>query len=177
MKLVLAKRWCAADVVRLRALASLAVLGLAVFSFTILQPAAHAQTVQPQARVISAPQSDKMVTLRGNVHPFARREHDRGVLPDHQPVTRMHVLLQRSAEQEAALQQLMADQLDSKSPRFHQWLTPQQFGEQFGPVDSDIQAVKDWLAAQGFTGMRVNNGKTLIEFNGTAAQIRSAFRT
>ncbi len=177
MKLVLAKRWCAADVVGLRAMASLAVLGLAVFSLTILQPGARAQTVQPQARVISAPQSDKMATLRGNVHPFARPEHDRGVLPDQQPVTRMHMLLQRSVEQEVALQQLMADQLDSKSPRFHQWLTPQQFGEQFGPVDSDIQAVKDWLAAQGFTGMRVNNGKTLIEFNGTAGQIRNAFRT
>src|ERR1700740_2840176 len=71
----------------------------------------------------------------------------------------------------------MAQQLDSSSPQFHAWLTPQQFGQQFGPADSDVQAVKNWLTSQGFTGLKVNNGKTLIEFNGTAGQVRNAFRS
>jgi subtilase family serine protease len=93
------------------------------------------------------------------------------------PITKIHVLLQRSAAQETALQQLMAQQLDSSSPKFHAWLTPQEFGQQFGPADSDVQAVKDWLRSQGFTGLKVNNGKTLIEFDGTAGQVRSAFHS
>jgi len=138
---------------------------------------AMAQSAAPQARVVSAPQNDKMVALRGNIHPMARPANDRGILQDQQPVTRIHLLLQRSTAQEAALQQLMADQLDAKSARFHAWLTPQEFGAQFGPADSDVQAVKSWLAAQGFTGLKVNNGKTLIEFAGTAGQVRNAFRT
>jgi len=103
---------------------------------------AMAQNATPQARVVQAAQSDKMVALRGNVHPMARPANDRGILQDQQPVTRMRVLLQRSAEQETALQQLMADQLDAKSARFHAWLTPQEFGAQFGPADSDVQAEK-----------------------------------
>jgi hypothetical protein len=139
--------------------------------------AAHAQSAAPQARVVQAPQNDKMVMLRGNVHPMARPRNDRGSLPDQQPVTRMQVLLQRSAEQETALQQLLAQQLDPASPKFHGWLTPQEFGEQFGPAESDVQAVKDWLTSQGFTGLKVNNGKTLIEFDGTAGQVRNALRT
>jgi len=128
-----------------------------------------------QSQVVEAVQSDKVITLRGNVHPMARPANDRGLLPDQQPVTKMHVLLQRSAAQETALQQLMTQQLDSTSPKFHAWLTPQEFGQQFGPADSDVQAVKNWLTSQGFTGLKVNNGKTLIEFNGTAGQVRNAF--
>ena len=130
-----------------------------------------------QTRVIESPRNDQVVTLRGNVHPMARPENDRGLLLDQQPITRMHVLLQRSSEQETILQQLLVQQLTPGSPKFHAWLTPQEFGQRFGPADADIQAVKDWLASQGFSGLKVNNGKTLIEFSGTAGQVRNAFHT
>src|SRR5438132_1076899 len=138
---------------------------------------ARAQNVAPQARIVEAVQNDKVVTLRGNVHPMARPANDRGSLPEQQPVTRMHVLLQRSADQEAALQRLLADQQDPNSSKFHAWLTPQEFGKQFGPAESDLRAVKAWLNSQGFTSLRVNNGRTLIEFSGTSSQIRNAFHT
>ncbi len=139
--------------------------------------AALGQNAAPQARVVQAIQNDKTVTLRGNVHPMARPGNDRGSLPDQQPVTRMQILLQRSADQETALQQLLAQQLDPASPKFQAWLTPQEFGQRFGPADSDVEAVKDWLTSQGFTGLKVNNGKTLVEFSGTAGQVRNALRT
>jgi pro-kumamolisin-like protein/Big-like domain-containing protein len=139
--------------------------------------AAAEQTTGPQARLVAAVRNDQLLTLRGNVHPMARPANDRGALPDQRPVTKMRILLQRSAAQEATLQQLMAQQLDPKSPKYHAWLTPQEFGQQFGPADSDIQAVKDWLSSQGFTDLKVNNGKTSIEFNGTAGAIRNAFHT
>lgn len=138
----------------------------------------HAQSpAAPQPRVVQGVRNDQLVTLRGNLHPAARAANDRGALPATQPITRMHLLLQRSAAQETALQQLMAQQLDPKSPQYHAWLTPQQFGEQFGPADSDIQAVKDWLISQGFVDLKVNNGKTIIEFRGTAGQVQNAFHT
>src|SRR5258707_1202789 len=142
-----------------------------------LAAATLGQSAAPQARVVEAAQSDKVVTLRGNVHPMARPANDRGLLADQQPITKIHVLLQRSAAQETALQQLMAQQLDPSSRNFHAWLTPQEFGQQFGPADSDVQAVNNWLTSQGFTGLKVNNGKTLIEFDGTAGQVRNAFHS
>src|SRR5260370_11150386 len=107
--------------------------------------AALGQTASPQARIVEAVQSDRAVTLRGNVHPMARPANDRGLLADQQPITKIHVLLQRSAAQETALQQLMAQQLDPGSPKFHAWVTPQEFGQQFGPADSDVQAVTNWV--------------------------------
>ncbi len=138
---------------------------------------ARAQSAAPQARIVDAVQNEKLVPLRGNVHPMARPANNRGSLPDQQPVTKMHLLLQRSAEQEAALQQLLADQQEPNSSKFHAWLTPQEFGQQFGPAESDLQAVKAWLNSQGFTSLRANNGRTLIEFSGTSSQIRNAFHT
>jgi subtilase family serine protease len=142
-----------------------------------LAAAALGQSAALQARIVEAVQSDKVVTLHGNVHPMARPANDRGLLADQQPITKIHVLLQRSAAQENALQQLMAQQLDASSKNFHAWLTPQEFGQQFGPADSDVQAVKNWLTSQGFMGLKVNNGKTLIEFDGTAGQVRNAFHS
>lgn len=92
-------------------------------------------------------------------------------------MNRMLLLLQRSPEQETALQQLLTERQAKNSLNFHRWLTPQQFGAPFGPVDGDIQAVTGWLTSQGFRGIRVGNGRTAIEFSGNVAQVQNAFHT
>jgi len=89
----------------------------------------------------------------------------------------MVLLLQRSTEQEQSLRQLLDQQQTRGSGNFHGWLTPEQFGKQFGPSDADLQAVTDWLTAQGFQIGKVAAGRTAIEFSGNAAQVRSAFHT
>ena len=134
-----------------------------------------AQTAPPQARVLQSVRDDKLATLRGNVHPLARSANDRGTLPATQPVTRLALLLGRSAAQTTALEKLLAEQQDPKSPNYHAWLTPQQFGEQFGPAESDVQTLRNWLLAQGFSNLQVTNGRTLVTFDGTAGQVRNAF--
>jgi len=75
------------------------------------------------------------------------------------------------------LQQLMDAQQTKGSASYHAWLTPTQFGQQFGPSDADVQAVTDWLTRQGFQVSKVAAGRTAIEFNGTAGQVRTAFHT
>jgi subtilase family serine protease len=89
----------------------------------------------------------------------------------------MLLVLKRGPEQETALQKLLDDQQDKSSPRYRQWLTPEQFGQQFGPADSDIQQVTDWLQAHGFQNVHVSNGRVMIEFSGTTAQVESALGT
>ena len=135
------------------------------------------QTPAVPARITQAIDETQLVPLKGNVHPLARPQFDQGAVPDSTPMNRMLLLLQRSPEQEAALQQLLAEQQAKDSPNFHNWLTPQQFGAQFGPADADIQAVADWLTRRGFQGIKVAAGKTVIQFSGTAGQVRNAFQT
>ncbi len=136
-----------------------------------------AQAVAIPARITQAIDEARMVQLKGNVHPLARAEFDQGTVSSATPMKRMLLLLQRSLEQETALQQLMAEQMSKESPNFHKWLTPEQLGVQFGPADADIQTVTGWLASRGFTGIRVNRGKTVFEFSGNVGQVRNAFRT
>ena len=93
------------------------------------------------------------------------------------PMQRMLLVLKRSPELEASLGALLDQQQDKSSPNYHAWLTPEQFGQQFGPADADIQAITSWLQLQGFQVAKVSNGRTVIEFSGTASQVQSAFHT
>jgi subtilase family serine protease len=138
---------------------------------------ASAQTQPVRARITEAVDETNLVRLRGSVHPLARAEFDQGVVADSKPMNRMLLLLQRSPEQEAALQQFMDDQQNKASANFHAWLTPEQFGKKFGPADEDIQAVKAWLGSHGFQVGKVSKGRTVIEFSGNAGQVRNAFHT
>jgi hypothetical protein len=136
-----------------------------------------AQTNAVRARVTDPVDMGKLVTLRGNVHPLARTEFDQGVAPDDLPLERMLLVLERGQDQEEALRQLLDNQQVKSSPQFHQWLTPEQFGQQFGPADSDIQAVTGWLASQGFQVTKVAAGRTVIEFSGSAGLARQVLGT
>ena len=131
-----------------------------------------------QAPLISRPVDEtRMIQLQGNTHPLARPEFDRGAAPADLPMNRMLLVLKRSPEQEAALRRLIDDQQDKASPNFHKWLTPEEFGQQFGPTDQDIQTVTLWLQSHGFQVAQVAKGRTVIEFSGSAAQVREALHT
>jgi hypothetical protein len=151
-------------------------IGLFVFALVLSSaPIAKAQNVTP--RITEAVENEKRVTLRGNTYPLARPEHDRGAAPDSLPMERMLLVLTRSPEQEVALTTLLDEQQDRSSPNFHRWLTPEQFGQQFGPADADIQAVTGWLMSQGFRVNNVAKGRTVIEFSGDAGLVRNGFHT
>jgi len=90
---------------------------------------------------------------------------------------RVLLLLQRTPDQEQALQQLLEQQQSKDSPNYHAWLAPEQFGRQFGVADADIQAITQWLASHGFAQINAGPGRMVIEFSGTAGQVRSAFHT
>jgi hypothetical protein len=136
---------------------------------------AEAQTSSAAIRITQAVDEKNLVTLKGNVHPLARAEFDQGAVSDGQPLHRMLLLLQRSADQEASLEKLLDDQQNKSSANYHAWLTPAQFGQQFGPADADIQTVTNWLQSHGFQITNVSAGRTVIEFSGNAAQVRTAF--
>ncbi len=161
----------------MRTTSSVLCAGLAALLLFPATPVIRAQSSRVPSRVVEKIDDTKTVQLKGNVHPLARPEFDRGALADSQPMKRMLLMLQRSAQQEIALQQLIDAQHAKGSASYHAWLTPAQFGKQFGPSDSDVQAVTDWLSRQGFQVSKVSAGRTVIEFDGNVAQVRNAFHT
>src|SRR6201987_3937625 len=135
------------------------------------------QTGPKRALVTQPVEESKLTVLRGNRYPLARAEYDRGAAPASLPMQRMLLVMKRSPELETALEALLDQQQAKSSPNYHAWLTPEQFGQQFGPADEDIQAISSWLQLQGFQIAHVSNGRTVIEFSGTAAQVQNAFHT
>jgi subtilase family serine protease len=139
---------------------------------------ASGQTTPPAAnRITQVPDNSTRITLKGGVHPLARAEFSRGAVAESLAINRILLLLKRSDEQEAALQSLLESQQDISSANYHKWLSPEDFGKQFGPSDADIQSVTDWLTSQGFHDIRVAAGRGVMEFSGNAAQVRQAFLT
>ncbi len=139
--------------------------------------ALRAQTAPVAQRITQAVNNQNLVTLRGNVHPLAQARFDRGPAPDTMQAPRMLLVLQRPPQQQAALDKFLVEQQSKSSPNFHQWLTPEQFGARFGPSAADIQTVTNWLTSEGFQVNQVSKGRAVIEFSGTAGQVRTAFHT
>ena len=157
--------------------------GLIVLSvLASISTAANAQTLASasrsvEARVTQAIDELHLVRLKGNTHRLARTQFDQGVAPQSLPMDRLQLVLMRSPQQDTELKALLEAQQDKASTQFHQWLTPEQFGNRFGPADSDIQMVTGWLQSHGFQVNLVAKGKTAIEFSGTAGQVLNAFHT
>jgi hypothetical protein len=136
------------------------------------------RTVPPIPILISEKVNEaELVTLPGNTRPEANAKNDRGRLPDSFPLEHMILLLRRSHGQEQALEQLIDRLHDSQSPDFHHWLTPQELGARYGLAHQDIHTITDWLKSHGFTVNTVYANQFVIDFSGTAGQVRQAFHT
>jgi len=152
-------------------------LALILVLLSLSSPRAFAQATYSQPRIAAAVNDAQTTMLRGNVHPLARAEFDRGPAPATLPMQHMLLVLQRSPAQEAALESFMAEQLDKSSPNYHHWLTPQEFGQMYGPAQQDINVITKWLGSHGFVVENVGAGRTTIQFSGIAAQVQTAFHT
>jgi len=137
--------------------------------------AAPAQTGNP---LITGPvDEEQRVVLAGNVRPEANAANDLGIASDDFALAHMQLLLKRSPDTEAALSQYIAELSDPHSPNYHKWLTPAQFAANFGVASEDVDAVTAWLRQNGFTVNGVAPTGLVIDFSGTAGQVRTAFRT
>lgn len=116
------------------------------------------------------------VILRGSTRPEANAENDRGALPENEPLEHVWLLMRRAPATEQSLSRYLNSLNDHTSPNYHKWLKPAEFARRFGADPQDVATVSGWLQSHG---MRVNqvypNG--VIDFSGTAGQIREAFHT
>jgi subtilase family serine protease len=136
-----------------------------------------AQSSTPESMITRAVDETQRVTLRGNVHPMARAEFDQGAAATTMPVEHMLLVLKRSPAQETALDTLIAQQADKNSPNYQKWLTPAEFGAQFGPSEQDMTEITTWLGSHDFQVNGVAAGRNMIDFSGNVGQIEEAFHT
>src|SRR5580693_4152296 len=74
-----------------------------------------------------------------------------------------------------ALEKLLQSQTETSSANYHQWLTPAQFKQQFGPSSADIAKAKQLLQSAGFTVVGENTQN--LEVEGPVSAVEKTFGT
>jgi subtilase family serine protease len=133
-------------------------------------------SAQVRNRITQPLETGERVAVSG-AHPMARAEFDRGPVAGSMRIDRAAMVFKLSSAQQSALDKLLAEQQDPKSPNYHRWLTPEQYGERFGMSEADLAKVSAWLKSQGLTVDEYSRGRTQVFFSGTAAQVARAFQT
>jgi len=144
---------------------------LLVVMFSVLGAAAQSD------RITTVIDSNQVVVLPGNVHPNAQPKYDQGPVDPSMAMDYVTMQMKPSAAQQAALNRLLAQQQDRSSPNYHKWLTPEQYADQFGLSQSDIEKIVSWLQMQGFSIVQSARGRDWIAFTGTAEMVENTFRT
>jgi subtilase family serine protease len=119
----------------------------------------------------------KLHSLPGNVRPEANAVNDRGRVDDGLAMEHLLLQLRRPSEQESALDRFLDQLHDPASQNFQHWLTGDEFGQRFGLAEEDLGRVRNWLESHGFVVNLIYPNRVLIDFSGTAGQIREAFHT
>jgi len=114
-----------------------------------------------------------MQTLHGHVPPVVARWH---LQPTGRLAETRHLRLAIGLplRNPAALDDFLQQLYDPASPNFHQYLTPEQFTEQFGPTEQDYQTVIAFAQANGLRVTGTHPNRMLLDVDGTVADVEKA---
>lgn len=116
--------------------------------------------------------STRMTTLSGHVPDLAKQSTLLGALPSDQTLAVSVALPFRNP---AALADFLKGLNNPADPRYGQYLTPAQFGAQFGPTQAEYNTLIAYLQSKGLTVSQTSPARTYLSLSGTTAQVNAAF--
>jgi len=109
----------------------------------------------PSSRTVISPiDESQLVQLRGNTRFEARAANDQGRVDDSMLLEGIQLQLKRSPSQEAAAEELADEVNKPGSAHFHQWLTADQYAQQFGVNLEDIATIAVGCRGMAFKWMK-----------------------
>lgn len=149
----------------------------ALFSFAVSGLVLVASAAAQPASSVAGVVDDTRLAVIAHSHLPLSSANDLGPLDETGRFDRMILVLKRSPQQQQALAEFLDSQQTRGSANYHRWLTPDEFGRQFGPSSRDLEMVTGWLVQQGFTVGNIAASGIWVEFSGTAGQVNAAFHT
>ncbi len=149
--------------------------GRGVFACLFLAGVCSAQLFGAADRITQSIDNSRRVRLEGQVSARIQSAVDLGPVDSAMEMPAVMLVLKPSASQQADLDQLLAQQQDPSSPNYHQWLTPEQYGDRFGVSQADMDKIAAWVGQSGFTVKSIARARNAISFSGAAGQVTSAF--
>jgi hypothetical protein len=129
----------------------------------------HPVRAQETDRLPAAIDARNRVRLKGSRSARVDKSVSEGPVEDSMSVPGITLHFRPTAQQSDELDQLLADQQDPSSPRYHAWLTPEEFGRRFGLSVNDFARVRDWVESQGF---RIQRAAHQFHFPRSPARLR-----
>jgi len=152
----------------------------AMLTWVLLAILPHDLHAQAPAPILTQPiDESRLVILEGNTPaPALVAANDRGPVDDAMRFEHLLLVLKRTPDAEATLRRLIDAMHDpGAGAQYHHWLTPEEVGGRFGVAKQDLEVLEDWLRSHGFAVNKTFVNGLVIDFSGTAAQIRSTFHT
>jgi kumamolisin len=113
-----------------------------------------------------------MVVLSGNTPPVLSSAT---FVSHSNPTQDIEVVIGLNLRDEAALDALLAEQNDPKSPNFRKFITAADFKTRFSPQQADVDKVVAYLKSNGLTIEEITDNRVLIKVKGTAKQFETTF--
>src|ERR1022692_1136093 len=85
--------------------------------------------------------------------------------------THLHLAIGLPLRNQEALSSLLQQIYDPASPNYHQYLTPEQFTENFGPSKDDYQSVLDFARTNGLTVISTYSNRMVLGVSGAVSDI------
>ncbi len=87
----------------------------------------------------------------------------------------LHLVISLPLRHQDDLTNLLQRLYDPASPDFHQFLTPEQFTEQFGPTKEDYQAVAAFAKTNGLTVTKTHDSRMFLDLQGNVPDLEKTF--
>src|ERR1043166_31979 len=116
-------------------------------------------------------QSAEMQVVHGHVPAVTTSLAPVGRLPADQ---RLNLAIGLPLRNREGLTNLLENLYDPHSPMFRQYLTAEQFAEQFGPSTNDYEALITFAQESGFTVTTTHPNRVLLDVNASVADIERA---
>jgi subtilase family serine protease len=112
-----------------------------------------------------------MKTLAGHVPVASKALAAKGDLP---PANEMKLALGLPLRDAAGLETFLQEVADPRSPKFRQYLTPEEFTARFGPTENDYAALKNFARANGLRITAEHANRLVLDVSGSAANVQRA---
>ena len=110
--------------------------------------------------------------LQGHIPAAVSQLQPLGSLP---ATNRLSLAIGLPLPNEQALDSFLHALYDPSDPNFHQYLTPEQFAERFGPTEADYQALAAYMTSNGLAVTATHPNRVVLDVSGSVADIERVF--
>ena len=111
--------------------------------------------------------------LRGHVPSAVSHLSSKGNLP---PARTLDLAIGLLPRDEKGLDLFLTQVYDPASPQYRQFLTPDQFADQFGPTAADYERVAQFARANGLAVTKTYRNRLILDVSGSVDNVQKAFR-